>query len=65
MPIQRRARPEYSRVFAAGFLARDADERDRDAAGRDEPEDDEPERDEFPRDEPLREREDFVPEAMV
>ena len=59
MPIQRRARPEYSRALAAGFLARDADERERDAAGREEPE-----RDEFPRDEPLRDRDDFVPEAM-
>jgi len=65
MPIQRRARPEYSRVFAAGFLARDAEERERAAVGRDEPEDDEPERDEFARDEPLREPDDFVPEAMV
>ena len=59
MPIQRRARPEYSRTFAAGFLARDAEERERDAAGRDEPE-----RDEFARDEPEREPDDFVPEAM-
>ena len=59
MPIQRRARPEYSRVFAAGFLARGAVERERDAADREEPE-----RDEFPRDEPLRDRDDFVPEAM-
>jgi hypothetical protein len=59
MPIHRRASPEYSREFAAGFLARGAVERERDATGR------EPERDEFPRDEPLRERDDFVPEAMV
>jgi hypothetical protein len=55
MPIHNRARPEYSRVVAAGFLARDAVERERDAAGRDEPE----------RDEPERERDDFVPEAMA
>jgi hypothetical protein len=59
MPIHKRARPEYSRVFAAGFLARDAVDRERDATER------EPERDEFVRDEPLRERDDFVPEAMV
>jgi hypothetical protein len=59
MPIHKRARPEYSRVFAAGFLARDAVERERDAADCEEPE-----RDEFPRDEPLRDRDDFVPEAM-
>jgi hypothetical protein len=60
MAIQRRARPEYSRVFAAGFLAREADERERAAAGRPAPA-----RDEFARDEPERERDDFVPEAMV
>jgi hypothetical protein len=60
MPIQRRARPEYSRVFAAGFLAREADEREREAAVRPAPA-----RDEFARDEPERERDDFVPEAMV
>ena len=60
MPIQRRARPEYSRVLAAGFLVRGAVERERDAVDRDEPE-----RDEFPRDEPERELDDFVPEAMV
>jgi hypothetical protein len=60
MPIHKRARPEYSRVLAAGFLARDADERERDAADCEEPE-----RDEFARDEPEREPDDFVPEAMV
>jgi hypothetical protein len=65
MPIHKRARPEYSRVFTAGFLARDADERERDAADCEEPERDEPERDEFARDEPEREPDDFVPEAMV
>jgi hypothetical protein len=64
MPIHKRARPEYSRVFTASFLARDAVERERDGADRDEP-GREPERDELPRDEPLRERDDFVPEAMV
>jgi hypothetical protein len=65
MPIHKRARPEYSRAFTAGFLARDAVGRAPDAADREEPERDEPERDEFARDEPPRERDDFVPEAMV
>lgn len=60
MPIHKRARPEYSRVFTGGFLARVADERVRAVAGRAEPE-----RDEFARDEPEREPDDFVPEAMV
>jgi hypothetical protein len=60
MPIHNRARPEYSRVVAAGFFDRDAVERERDAAGRDEPE-----RDEFARVEPERERDEFVPEAMA
>jgi hypothetical protein len=64
MPIHKRARPEYSRVFTAGFVERDAVERERDGADREEPER-EPERDEFARDEPLRDRDDFVPEAMV
>jgi hypothetical protein len=60
MPIHKRASPEYSRVFAAGFVERDAVDRERDGADREEPE-----RDEFARDEPPRERDDFVPEAMV
>ena len=64
MPIHKRASPEYSRVFAAGFVERDAVDRERDGADREEPER-EPERDEFARDEPPRERDDFVPEAMV
>ena len=55
MPIHTRARPEYSRVVATGFLDRDAVARERDAAGRDE----------LARDEPERERDDFVPEAMA
>jgi len=64
MPIHKRASPEYSRVFAARFVERDAVDRERDGADLEEPERD-PERDEFARDEPLRERDDFVPEAMV